>query len=320
MIKLSSSSIILICPDGSKRSFDAEEIEARIIKSCLSAGMREAWIAEDISLAVEYSLESIGGNEHFFALSEINATVVKILQETGYPEVAEKYMSENALSELELSADRKTVSDVLSMHLGLSGRTLDALAAETLQALAKLGINSASPSLFLELARHYRKTSFSLPAKIRLNKEPVHKTSPWMLSKEEIRSMLSGDALDSVNSGILDFNGVSRLFPALKIDFKILNLMKTVNLSPPITELSVIPLLNKVAGAMNEILKLVSDKYASVSRESKELPFYLFVNDMSLFAKDWLSYDWPDGEPACAEMIEYFEKMLDYKMFKIKLK
>jgi hypothetical protein len=320
MIKLSNSSIILICPDGSKKSFDAEEIEARIIKSCISAGIREAWIAEDISLAVEFSLEDLGGSERFFALSEINATVVKILQETGYPEVAEKYMLENALSELELNADKKNVSDILSTHLGVGGGTLDRLVTEILQALNKLGIKSASPALFLEMARHYRKSSLSLPGKITLNKQTSHRQSPWLLSKEDIKSRLPGDALDLVNSGVLSFNGVSRLFPSLKIDFKILNLMQTAELTPPITELSALPLLNKVAASLNEIMKIVSAEYASLSKDNKELPFYLFVNDMSLFAKDWLSYDWPDCKAACMEMIEYFEQMLDYKLFKTKLK
>lgn len=320
MIKLSSSSIILICPDGSKKTFDAEEIEARIIKSCLSAGIREAWIAEDISLAVEFSLEKLGAAERFFALSEINATVVKVLQETGYPEVAEKFMGENALSELELTVNNKNISDLLSAHLGLNGSALEILSAELLQVFSKLGIHSAAPALFLEMARHYRKASFSIPEKITLPKISSNKKSPLLISRDDIRLLLSDTAADFLDKGILSFNGVSRLFPSLKIDLKMQLLMRGADLTPPVTELSVLPLLSKLAEAANEIMKRVSEEYKKLSRDNKDLPFYLFVDDMSLFAKDWLSYDWPDGKAACMEMIEYFEQMLDSKLFKIKLK
>ena len=55
MIEVSSNSVSILYPDGTSAVFDAAELSSRIAKSCISAGMPDSWIAEDIALSVEFS-------------------------------------------------------------------------------------------------------------------------------------------------------------------------------------------------------------------------------------------------------------------------
>ena len=95
MIKLCDTAITIINPDGTRFVFEIDELQSRIIKSCLAAGIRDVWIAEDISLSIEYALIQDEDASRVFTLADINYIVVKILEETGYPEVAEKFRLQN---------------------------------------------------------------------------------------------------------------------------------------------------------------------------------------------------------------------------------
>ena len=57
MIKLADNSIMLIGPDGILNVFESDKLQSKIIRSFMLAGVRDIWLAEDITLAVEYALE-----------------------------------------------------------------------------------------------------------------------------------------------------------------------------------------------------------------------------------------------------------------------
>jgi len=127
MIKLCDSAITIIHPDGTRFVFEIEELQSRIIKSCLAAGIRDVWIAEDISLSIEYALSQEGDSSKIFTLADINFIVVKILEETGYPEVADNFRLQNELEEETVQVSSDVVLDILENNLGLTGNALDSV-------------------------------------------------------------------------------------------------------------------------------------------------------------------------------------------------
>ena len=311
MIKLSSSSVMIINPDGSKQEFESDDLQTRIIKSCLAAGIREAWIAEDISLAVEYAINSSDAENKAFAVSEINSMVIKILQETGYPDVAEKFKLENAVSELEIKPDHYLLSELIGRHIGLTGKKLEDVVSQLQAATEKLGIETATPFLFIELARLYSKKSLAPLEKI----HPVS-TSPALPAKGKITSGLSVKTQSMIDAGILSFSCTSRLFPSIKLHFSIVKFAKHLRLEGPLTELSVIPFFNVISEGMNDILKSLEKQKA----EKTPVPVCLFVPDMSSFAVEYLCSEWPASRRDCREMLSYLEEMLEFPLFKVKVK
>ena len=75
MIEVSSNSVSILYPDGTSAVFDAAELSSRIAKSCISAGMPDSWIAEDIALSVEFALQTqlLNSGEKSVHASEIDS-------------------------------------------------------------------------------------------------------------------------------------------------------------------------------------------------------------------------------------------------------
>lgn len=320
MIKLSNSATMLICPDGSQVEFEVDELQAGILRSCLAAGSHELWIAEDIALSIEYAMMLPANRGRTFTVSEINSLVVRVLEETGYPEIAEAYRRQHSTVGVKVSPDYPLIAELVSRHLGLSGNNLVQVAERVVAAAAKLNIETATPLLFVELAKLYKEELLAehdaelvaLPAR----PAPL----PWLIARTEIAESLSAATRELLQAGIFDFTGVSRMFPAFKLELRITRLVRHYQLVTPLTEMAVIAHWGPLAAAFNEANGIVARLAAAHPEGPAAMPVYLAVNDMSAFACTHLLSRWPDAESCCREMLAYLEEMLDFKFFKITLK
>jgi len=324
MIKLSENSILIINPDGSRFNFESEELQSRIIKSCLSAGIRDLWIAEDIVLALEYALNSSAGNKKEFALSEVNSLIVKILQMTGYPAVAEKFKSENASSEIEINPEKQVLAELLKKHLGIDGETLDSVCGTVAADSEKLNISKASPLFFVELAKVEIKR-FSSHEVREESIELKNITKSIRIGKDAVISALSPQTRELITRELISLHGISGLFPSLKIDFSIVKFLGGMDLNLPLTELAVLPHFHELVEPLNEIYSVANGLFMKANPEhpqlkDKQLPVYFTVQDMSEFSVKFLQSPWPQSKKANLEMMSYLEEQLDFSVFKIKLK
>lgn len=324
MIKLCDSSISLLAKDGSKKIFEAEELQSKIIHSCISAGINDSWIAEDISLSIEYALsQSSESEEKVFTLSEINIAVAKILEQIGYPEVAENFKLQNGNADLTFSTASKHVSDIVSKSLGLSGNDLSLISEEVHKACEKLEIGSAPSTLIFELAKYYKSKLMSVdiksvPVKTKKAKD---KLSGFQPSKDVLKSNIEDFSRAYIDSNILRVFGVSKLFPVIKIELKILELSKLNGLQAPLTELCVIPSFRGLSEALNNIIYTAQALYDSeCSGVKSALPVYINIRDISTFSDKYLELPWPESSDICMDMLSYLEEMLDFPIFKFTLK
>ncbi len=325
MIKLSENSILIINPDGSRFNFESEEFQSKIIKSCLSAGVRDFWIAEDIVLALEYALNSSSGNKNEFALSEINSLVVKILQMTGYPDVAEKFKTENASSEIEINPEKQVLAELFRKHLSIDGATLESVSAAVASDSEKLAISKAPPLFFVELAKVEMKRFSNVEA--REEAVEIRNISKSIrIGKDAIISALSTQAKDLIAKELITLHGISGLFPSLKIDFRIVKFLDGIDgIELPLTELAVLPRFHELVEPLNEIYSAANSLFKKANPEhpqlkDKPLPVYFSVLDMSEFSQGFLQSPWPQSKKANLEMMSYLEEQLDFSFFKIKLK
>ena len=321
MIKLADSSIMLIGPDGLLNVFESDMLQSKIIQSFMLAGVRDIWLAEDITLAVEYALEQDSREDKVFAVSEINSTVIKILEDSGFPEAAESYRRGNPCSEITLNAEAATVTGLIHRHLGVNGKSLDSLVAKVVQAAGKLEISAASPALYIELAKHFK--SEFMPAD-RLPQAIISKSqkaSPWVVSIKELTDKMSSQSRSLVHDKIISLSGVSRLFPAIKVIFRISGLVEMHHLESPLTEMTVAPHLHSIAQALNESISATQSvfKAKGESLPEKGLPVILTVPDMSYFAQNNLEASWPQASADCREMLSYLERMVNTPAFRVKM-
>ncbi len=321
MIKLADNSIMLIGPDGILNVFESDKLQSKIIRSFMLAGVRDIWLAEDITLAVEYALEQDSREDKVFAVSEINSTVIKILEDSGFPEAAESYRRGNPCAEVTLNAETATVAGLINRHLGLNGKSLDTLAAKVMQAAGKLDIGAASPALYIELAKHFKSEFMPVDRLPQVIISKSQKASPWVVSLKELTDRMSSPSRSLVHDKIISLSGVSRLFPAIKVIFRISGLVETHHLESPLTEMTMVPHFHTIAQALNESISATQSifKAKGEALPEKGLPVILTVPDMSSFAQNNLEASWPQASADCREMLSYLERMVNSQVFKVKM-
>ncbi|UDQ97491.1 ATP cone domain-containing protein [Lentisphaerota bacterium WC36G] len=357
MIKISDYSLKVMKHDGSIVDFEVERLQSGIIKSCLEAGVREVWIAEDIALSIEYALMQAENQQKYFSISDINSLVIKILEKTGYADVAEVYLRTNSTTEVKYISDYAVICDLISKHLSLHSNKLTDIASSVVQASEMLNIDEANPSLYIELAKFYRDRQWNQQQNRLALDEVDHlqhinssTTSSWLLHRRDILEQLNAPTIELINNRIIHIAGISQLFPAIKIDFRISRFAGYLELDIPITEMVMIPNFNQIAEALDDIVNAVRDLYNRSSnkgyeevdffadydfseeellkqkdnllelKDGAQIPVYLNVSDMSAFACKQMFSTWPEAASGCRDMLSFLEKMLNFNIFKIIVK
>ena len=317
MIKLADTTIMLAGSEGHVSAFDPDRLQSRIIQSFLAAGINEIHLADDISLAVEFSLRKSKRKEKIFTLSEVNHSVVRILQDTGFPEVAAIYARRNACTRMTIDPEFNTVKKLLQKQLGANLESLDLLCGKVVSAARQLNIENAAPELFVELAKHYESEEFATE-----DIEPVplgawEHDNHWLVSAKSLRQELSNSTRGLMEAGVIRLIGVSSMFPSIRIFFMINEFCRFHDLEAPLTEMVLIPYLYSAGKAVDNCIQTTARMAEEAGQE--KLPVFLNVPDMSSFAVQMLDASWPEVEKDCREMLTPLCNSLSRPLFKLKL-
>ncbi len=316
MIQLSSSAVIVVCEDGTRRSFEFDELQSRLYKSCLSCGINDSTLAEDITLSVEYVLKKISSGEQVFAISEINSFVVRMLEDAGHPEIARNFIRQNKIQKIDIKPDLSLVSGIVCKHLAVEGEELESIVRNVLSSCDMLKIDKSSPSLIIELARYYRGKNFEFKTS-EFNMPLIKSGSPWCVKTDEIIFSLSPDARVLASANILSVKNVSRLFPAVKIDLSLSGAARFYALDKPLTELALLPCFRACATGITEISELADKLYGAFLAENgfsvheTRLPVFLRICDAAAFSDEYLDIKWPESGNCLNEMGALLVSMVD---------
>ena len=312
MIQLCNSSVITVSEDGTRKVFEPEEIQAKLVRSCIASGIRDTWIAEDIALSVEYSLGELASSK-VFTMSEIDSFVVKVLREVGFVEVADHYstMQHSGLKTVPVSMDK--ISDIVSRFLGLENQELYSTSLKIQKVCTVLGLKEVFPSLILEFAKYYHYENFDAVTKhISLPLSSTTAEGVWAVRAEQIISTLSKETFKMIKEEIITVSDVSKLFPSVRINLSFANFATALALEPPITELAIIPFFDKLAIAVDDIIKSTESVYfASCESSVDELPIYMKFTDVVLFSTEWLGGEWSNASHCLKEMVFSLTEMLN---------
>ncbi len=315
MIQLSYSSIVVAKGDGTSKVFDPEDIQAKIINSLLATGAQDIWIAEDLSLAVEHALQDMGPHKTF-TMAEIDSLVVKALREVGFTNAAEHYhrTQHEGLKTVPLTEQR--ISDIVARFLGVEGALNLDICAKITKTCSWMGLQAASPSLVLELARHFHHQDFNeVSSMVSFPQKPTSDQKTWVVCDVEILSGLTCEARGHLESGIIHVSGISSLFPSVKITLSLCTLATASGIEPPVTELALMPCLETLSCSINDVVDTARKLYHERTGNSPEaLPAYLKMGDPAIFSRDFLNSSWPETAKCLAEILESLASMLDTRI------
>ena len=317
MIYLSSSALMVISNDGTKTAFDPDELQTKLINSCIVAGIKDFWVAEDISNAVESALSFQAENGITFSESEINSFILKILEDTGLPSVADNFKKNNKISNEVVKVSLNTIKTLFRSRFGLNEKDVLIVSEKVLTACEILKIKETQPQLIIELGRHYKNKEIKAP-EIKTFIYKNKSDSPWILTNEHIESLLSPETSYFIENRLINLSGVSGLFPSIKIDIMLGVLAKMYQLEPVITELLLFPCYRQPADAVNEIIKNVTRelKIKEIIPKNKDLPVYLRFPDIYRFSRKYLGASYPESEKFCWNTVAAgFVEHLNYPVF-----
>ena len=268
--------------DGSRHPFDAQELQTRLIGAFIASGRAdESFVAEDIALALEYTLRRASRPEPIFGSGEIAAAVVCLLEEAGFPETAKLFrQSGGGEKVIEISTDPASVGELLSGFLACPPERFDRVAEAVSAAAAKIGIDPAPPKLLLELARYYERTFAEAAAM--LPEFPMPR--PLRFSRQEMIAVMPPEAKMLIDEGVLRINAITPLFARIHFFFLLGDFARRRELSNPLTELEAFPLLYRVGRTIGEARRSIQ---RALPPDTPELPCLLSLPDMFDFLNDY---------------------------------
>lgn len=280
MVKMAEKLILIQEFDGSRIPFDAVELQTKLIHCFLAAGLRDSsYMAEDIALAVEYTLLNSSRPEPVFGRGELGAAVVRMLEETGFPEVAALFRKSGGERLVTINTDRESVAGLLAKFLACPPERFERIVREVCGAAEMLHFETASPHLLLELARHYEQLAEAEPPPADLAEPPPAPAA----TQSELYRILPEPVQELVDGGILRINGITPIFSRISFFFMMKPFAEKFQLSPPVTELEVEPLLYRM-GELLEAARGAIERHLAVT---EPLPLYLAVPDMLDFIVDY---------------------------------
>ncbi|MDR0933336.1 MAG: hypothetical protein LBM70_10020 [Victivallales bacterium] len=285
MVKVAEKIIYIQDHQGNRFEFDPVALQTRLINCFLTAGLQEnGYMAEDIALAVEYTLLNSDRPEAVFGQGELSAAVIRMLEETGLPEIAVLFRQTQGDQNIALDANPDSIALFLRKFLACAEPLFNRVTTEVTRAVKILGIKEADPHLYLEFARHYER-KFALE---NIVGEPISKLKGrTAVSQAELSAASPPEIRELEAAGILRINAISEIFPRIRFFFIMKKFAEKFQLASPVTEMEIEPLLFQ----MGQTLELGRSAIENALQLPEPLPVQLSLPDMTQFVVEYLGVE-----------------------------
>ncbi len=319
MIKTADQTVMLIGSNGDHFAFEVEWLQRELIRCFLDGGLGDyCSYADDIALAVEFALAHSEREHPVFEERELSAVVGRILENTGFPEIARIFRNREGLSDW-IKTDPETLRGQLTEIV--TAARLEQTVQQVKGALDRLGVKQSSPGLVQELARYYVATTRLQEAPALPSPGPVAAPG-WYVLEAELLGRLSPAEAEWFRSGILRCAGISRVFPCLRLFCRLLPLAEREHWQSPVTELELAPCWDRLGSALDHIQQEARQRFrerVSQLEYPGELPLYLFFPDLSEFTVRVLGAEWPAGRPLAEELANSLTDRLERPVYQLKI-
>ena len=322
MIESSADNIHILYPDGSSAVFDSSELRLRLARSLAEANQDDLSAAEDIALAVEFSLRSAFREAGICNIpaAELDRAVAKSLEDAGFSLVSEKFLSVSAASSAVSKLTLPELAFFLRRSLSLDEAEAETLGEKVKEALKKLGLEKCSRRLAVELAKELRDIAAEEQLKKRQNLIQRSKKI-FLPCPGEITGRLGEEYRSLFESGAVKLNSSTALFPSVRVEIfleKVLEQLAggTGEEELPITELVLAPVLARCAACVDAIYEAMGKEICTGGK----LPLVITFSEMNLFVEKYLLAGNGEGSPEkCSRSLgAYFKGMLKTSPFRIR--
>lgn len=208
--------------EGKTVYFDRQKLETGIVEALETARVNEAFLAEDISYALEKYLEKMRDQERPLVTVEVlNGHVVQLLSDAGYSDAAYAYSTINKASwdfttSKELEAwDKSRALKLIKQNLLFQSYDLDFLAQAVNDAVRDFKFSKVSDSFVVALVSHVIANREAVEPETKVvqprGKKLFYASEAVAFSPKLLKSLFADEILKS--------NDVGHIFPKFSIDF-----------------------------------------------------------------------------------------------------
>ncbi|MBR2358514.1 MAG: hypothetical protein IKA65_10890 [Lentisphaeria bacterium] len=317
MLSLTDNFLYVIDAEGRQQLFDVDKLKSALQEAFENSGNANSYLAEDIACAVEAAMQESLRCERIFTQSEVDAAVNRILENAGYAQVAQVFRRANSHLYIALDVNCEDAEKLISRHLGLEEAAAGKLAEQVVGALKTLKIASASPALYLELARYYEHNQPPVLAEFSAGQRPVNANAAApgkaLLRNSEIADLVPESCRVLWSKKIIALSDINRVYPNFRLSLNLSALAEHANMSVPLTELEFASALYD-AGEKTGILLNLLCKHL----QSEVLPLYLVLTQLDVFTEKYLGITYPEGRNTALEIAGLFRNALGFPVKKVR--
>lgn len=313
MLSITDNFLYVIDSAGRQQLFDTDKLKSALLDAFETSGNPNGYLAEDIACAVESAMMESMRSDRIFTQSEVDSAVGRILENAGCANVAQVFRRVNSHLYIALDANEKDAHMLITRHLGISDPFAGTLARQVVNALKQLNITSASPALYLELARHYEQSKPGTLTAVPEPAKPAAAGGNIMLSTAQAAELMPERSRHWLEEKIIKLAGISRLYTNYRVSLDLAALAEKLELTAPVTELELAPSLYQLGEDVSVWLNLIGN-HLNIS----DVPLYLVLVNLDEFTERYLGANYPEGRLNALEIASLFRNALGYPVKKVR--
>ena len=311
MLSITDNFLYVIDSEGRQQLFDADKLKSALQEAFAESGNPNSYLSEDIACAVESAMMESFRCDRIFTQSEVDSAVSRILENAGCANVAQVFRRANSHLYIALDANELDANMLITRHLGISEPFAGTLAKKVVNALKKLNITSASPALYLELARHYEHTNCEeiIPGTAKV----ANASGKILMTAAEAAELMPQSSRYLLDSKIIAISNVSAVYTNFRLSLDLVKVAEELQLHSPVTALELAPKLYEAGEKAGMWLNLLCNHL-----NNKDIPLYLVLKNLDDFSTRFLGTTYPEGRLAALETASYFRNALGYPVKKVR--
>lgn len=319
MIKLGENNFLLADVDGSESPFSAAELQGELIYCFLSAGLRDSsCFAEDIALAVEYSLHEKYDFNGKISVDELSSMVVETLENAGFFTVADWFKRRNRRQTEKLYAVTEDELRNIALQQGMLfnedvENKIFERAAETFKFM---DAEKCPHGLIIEMLRFFSEQQKNT-AKISERREKKSFAGDYLVEVKDVADVFPEFLQSLLANGILKINNITVYHPSIRLFLDCMKYAEFCNMDGIMTEMSWAPHAAKLAQSMDSVIEALQQAFERQC-SSRRLPVYLTVNNLERFMEQYFGVSDGNGRKLAKNLVESLSSEMFYDLFRVR--
>lgn len=319
MIKLGENNFLLADADGSEIPFSASELQGELIYCFLSAGLRDSTcFAEDIALAVEYSLHEKYEFSGKVSTAELSSMVVETLENAGFFTVADWFKRRNGrqLEELHLVTAENLHKIALQQGMLFPVGSEEKILKQAAAVFGFMNVTECPISLITEMLRFFYEQEKN-SAKNQKKTDKKSFKGDYLVELKEVADSLPEFLQELLAKKIIQIHDITVYHPSIRLFLDCGKYAEFAGFEGVMTEMMWSPHAIRLARSMDSAIESMQQMYENKC-SAKKLPVYLTVNNLEGFMKKYFGAGDGNTGKLAKSIVESLSSEMFYDIYRVR--